>query len=189
MAACVSKSQAAGKHMNLPRHSKSTVVQTATPQVAVLMTFMVLAMVAGTEHAFATIDNTATAAGDYNGDPVTSNTAAVAVDVAPALPSLEVTKVATPNSNVAAGTLVTYTYTVRNAGNQTLTNVSLNDVHSGSGPAPVPGNETLLTDTGTANDSTDGAANDGVWSTLAPGDVITLTSTYTITQSDVDTQQ
>jgi large repetitive protein len=175
--------------MNLPRHSKSTVIQTATRPVAVLMAFTVLTTVAGMEPAYATIDNTAKAAGDYNGAPIESNTAAVAVDVAPALPTLEVTKVATPSSNVPAGTLVTYTYTVRNSGNQTLTNVALDDVHSGSGPAPVPRNETLTTDAGTANDSTDGAANDGIWSTLAPGDVITLTSTYIVTQSDVDTQQ
>jgi uncharacterized repeat protein (TIGR01451 family) len=175
--------------MTLSRHSIGTALKAATPRVAVLLAFAVTCGVAGTTVAHATIDNTATAAGVYNGNPVVSNTATVSVDVSSALPGLEVTKVATPNSNVPAGTLVTYTYTVRNAGNQTLTNVSLNDVHSGSGPAPIPGNEVLTTDAGVANDSTDGAANDGVWSMLAPGDVITLTSTYIVTQSDVDTQQ
>jgi methionine-rich copper-binding protein CopC len=167
--------------MTLSRHSIGTALKAATPRVAVLLAFAVTCGVAGTTVAHATIDNTATAAGVYNGNPVVSNTATVSVDVSSALPGLEVTKV--------AGTLVTYTYTVRNAGNQTLTNVSLNDVHSGSGPAPIPGNEVLTTDAGVANDSTDGAANDGVWSMLAPGDVITLTSTYIVTQSDVDTQQ
>lgn len=175
--------------MTLSRHSIGTVLKAATPQVAVVLAFVVLCGVAGTEPAYATIDNTATAAGDYNGDPVVSNTATVNVDVAPALPALEVTKIATPDNNVAAGTTVTYTYTVRNSGNQTLTNVSLNDVHTGSGTAPEPTNEILTTDANAANDSTDGTANDGVWSTLAPGDVITLTSTYTITQTDVDTRQ
>jgi hypothetical protein len=31
--------------------------------------------------------------------------------------------------------------------------------------------------------------NDGIWSVLAPGDAITMTATYTVTQSDVDTLQ
>ena len=175
--------------MNLPRHSKSTVVQTATRPVAVLVAFMVLATVAGTAPAFAAIDNTATANGTPSSGTLVPPTASASVPVAPALPKLVVTKVATPNSNVSAGTTVTYTYTVQNSGNQTLTNVSLDDVHSGSGPTPVPINETLTTDAGITNDSTDATSNDGVWSTLAPGDVITLTSTYIVTQSDVDTQQ
>ncbi len=118
-----------------------------------------------------------------------SNTATVSVSVTPAAPALVVTKIATPDTNVPAGTVVTYTYTVSNTGNQVLTNISLNDMHVGSGPAPVPGNEVMTTDAGTVNDSTDATANDGVWSTLAPGDVITLTATYTITQNDVDTKQ
>jgi large repetitive protein len=70
-----------------------------------------------------------------------------------------------------------------------VTNIKLNDVHSGNGPPPIPSNESLSTDAGSLNDSSDGTANDGEWSSLAPGDVITLTATYTITQSDVDTQQ
>jgi large repetitive protein len=175
--------------MTPSRHSIGTVLKAATPRVAVILAFMVLCAVAGTNAAHATIDNTATAAGDYGGNPVLSDPASVSVDVAPAQPSLEVTKVASPDSNVAAGTTVTYTYTVRNSGNQTLTNVSLNDAHSGLGTAPVPLNEILSTDANTTNDSTDAVPNDGVWTTLAPGDVITLTSTYIITQADVDTQQ
>jgi large repetitive protein len=175
--------------MNHSRHTISTVWKTAARPAAVVLAFNVLVAVAGIRTASATIDNTATAAGDYNGDPVTSNTAAVSVDVSPAQPGLVVSKVASPNTNVPAGTVVTYTYTVRNSGNQTLTNVSLNDVHSGTGTAPVPGNEVLTLDAGTTNDSSDSAANDGIWSSLAPGDVITLTATYTVNQRDVDTQQ
>jgi len=40
-------------------------------------------------------------------------------------------------------------------------------------------------DAGTAGDSTDAAMN-GSWDVLAPGDVITFTGTYTVTQADVD---
>ena len=173
--------------MNQPRHSATTPARTATQKVAVPMAFLGWLAMAGT--ASATIDNTASAEGTYNGNPVVSNTVSVSVQVSPPLPALEVSKTASPDTNVTAGTTVTYTYTVRNSGNQTLTNISLNDVHNGSGPAPAPGNEFLSTDFGAPNDSTDGTANDGVWSTLAPGDVITLTATYTLTQTDVDTLQ
>jgi large repetitive protein len=175
--------------MNPSRHSISTALQAATRKGAAVLALSVLAAAAGSGSAFATIDNKATATGTYGGNPVQSNEANVSVDVAPAVPGLQVTKIATPNTNVPAGTLVTYTYTVKNSGNQTLANISLNDVHNGSGAAPLPGNETLTTDAGVPNDSNDTTANDGVWSTLAPGDVITLTSTYIVTQTDVDTKQ
>jgi uncharacterized repeat protein (TIGR01451 family) len=181
--------QAAGEHMTLSRHSIGTVLKAATPRVAVILAFLVPCVVAGTVPAFATIDNTAKARGTYNGNAIVSNTVTVNVNVSPSVPALDVTKVASPSNNVAAGTIVTYTYTVRNSGNQTLTNVSLNDVHTGAGTAPVPKNEILTTDANAANDSTDATPNDGVWTKLAPGDVVTLTSTYIVTQIDVDTRQ
>ena len=103
--------------------------------------------------------------------------------------SLTVTKTADKTVNVAAGEEVTYTYVVTNNGNQVISNVSLDDVHNGSGPAPSPANETLTVDNGTTGDSVNGPANDGTWNTLGPGDVVTFTATYTVTQSDVDTLQ
>jgi large repetitive protein len=189
MAACISFLQAAGNGMNQLRYTISTVKMTMARPVFVRLAFVLLMAVAGSEQSFADITNDATASGFYNGNPVDSNVASAAVAVVTGAPALEVTKVATPDTNVSAGTLVTYTYTVRNSGNQVVTNITLNDTHLGSGPNPVPLNETLTTDAGTQNDSTDGAPNDGQWSTLAPGDVITLTATYTITQNDVDTKQ
>ena len=164
-------------------------MKAAAQKAAAIMAFWVLVAVAGAGSANSAIDNTATATGLYNGVPVNSPPDTVAVPVTPQAPSLEVTKLAVPDADVTAGTIVTYTYTVRNSGNTVLTNISLNDVHDGSGPAPLPGNETLSTDAGVLNDSSDVTANDGVWSALAPGDVITLTATYTITQNDVDTKQ
>lgn len=137
------------------------------------------------------IDGTVTASGDYDpgAAPVTvdgTSTSSVPLNI---VPSLTVAKVASPDTNVPAGTTVTYTYTVTNTGPVPITNIALADTHNGSGPAPVPGNEAIFSDVGPANDSSDSAANDGIWSVLAPGDQITMTGTYVVTQSDVDTLQ
>lgn len=103
-------------------------------------------------------------------------------------PALSVTKIASDTTDVVLNQVITYTYLVENTGNQTITNVTLSDAHNGSGPAPVPGNETLTTDTAPLLDSTDGGVN-GTWDSIAPGDIVTFTATYTVTQSDVDTLQ
>lgn len=138
--------------------------------------------------AWATIDNTVTATGDSPGgtDDVTA-TADETVDVEDADPQLVVTKTADDTTDVAVGQTVTYTYTVENTGNITLTNVGLSDSHEGTGAAPVPGSETLTTDAGTSGDSTDAAA-DGTWDTLAPGDIVTWTASYTVTAADLANQ-
>lgn len=75
-----------------------------------------------------------------------------------------------------------------NTGNVPIAGVVLSDVHNGSGPAPTPGSETLLTDNGALLDSTD-VASDGTWDTLGPLDVITFTAGYTVTQFDIDNLQ
>ncbi len=144
--------------------------------------------------AYATIDNTVTATGEAPGgdpgdpgDDITA-TADETVDVADAAPDIVVTKTADVTSNVGVGDTITYTYTVENTGNVTLTAVSLSDAHEGTGTGPTP---TLggapLTDNGTAGDSTDDAA-DNTWDTLAPGDLITWTGTYVVTQADLNNQ-
>ncbi len=119
----------------------------------------------------------------------------IAITVIPGNPSLSVTKTASASGFVTgniqeapAGTLVTYTYVVTNDGDQPISNVSLSESHSGTGTAPVPGGETLTSDTGTIGDSTDAATN-GIWDVLAVGDAVTFTATYTVTQQDVDTLQ
>ena len=107
----------------------------------------------------------------------------------PGAPSLQVQKVASDTTDVAAGQVITYTYRVTNNGNQTITSVFLSDAHGGSGPAPIPDDEVLDTDNGTLGDSTDSTASDGIWDSLAPGDVVRFTANYTVTQNDVDTLQ
>jgi large repetitive protein len=143
----------------------------------------------GASTAFATIDNTAVASGTYNSTTYSSPPSTVNVTVTGAAGNMVVTKTASDTSDVTAGQVITYTYTVQNSGNVTLTNVSLSENHDGSGPTPVPDNEALTIDSGATGDSTDATVSDGVWSLLAPGDTITFTSTYIVTQDDINNRQ
>jgi uncharacterized repeat protein (TIGR01451 family) len=130
------------------------------------------------------MDGTVTASGNY--DPGTGNTTVTGTDSIPVplniVPSLVVSKVATPNTNVPAGTLVTYTYLVKNNGTVPITNVTLSDTHKGVPNALVPNFVSWETNTGSTNTG-------NVINTLAPGDEAKFTASYTVTQSDVDTLQ
>jgi uncharacterized repeat protein (TIGR01451 family) len=102
-------------------------------------------------------------------------------------PALTVAKVAAPTTGVTVGQAIGYTYTVTNTGNVTLTAVTPDDQHTsaaGTVALPVAG-DTLATDAAPTGDSTDAGA-DGIWDTLAPGDVVTFTASYTVTQADID---
>ena len=136
------------------------------------------------------IDNTATATGTANGGPVTDNgSVAVTLNVNP---DLTIVKSALLNDEVLAdglavpGETISYTYVVTNTGNVTITNMRVDDTHDGSGPLVI-GGETQTTDVAPTSDSTDAATN-GVWDSIAPGDAITFTATYTVTQTDMDNQ-
>ncbi len=150
-----------------------------------------LGVFAGVSVANATIDNTATAVGTYQSTQHSSAPSTVSVPVTPAAESMEVTKTANDTTDVVAGQTVTYTYTVRNTGTVTLTNISLGENHDGTNIAgtPVPGGEVISNDIGTPGDSTDATANNGVWSVLGPGDTITFTATYTVVQGDINNRQ
>jgi large repetitive protein len=130
------------------------------------------------------LNSTATATGTYTGNPpavpvsATSGTA-VPLHVAPAL---LVSKTASPDTNVPAGTVVTYTYTVTNSGNVPITNVTLADTHKGVPGALTPAFVSFTTNTGSTNTG-------NTITLLQPGDVATFTATYTVTQADVDTLQ
>ncbi|MGL4488173.1 MAG: prealbumin-like fold domain-containing protein, partial [Rhizobiaceae bacterium] len=106
-----------------------------------------------------------------------------------ATPVLVFDKSADQTGPLIAGTVVNYTYTVRNTGIVRAINVSILDSHNGTSTLPVPGSEALVTDIAPAGDTTDGPANDGVWDQLGPGDTIRFTAPYTVTQQDVDTLQ
>ncbi len=102
-------------------------------------------------------------------------------------PSFTIAKSANDTTDVVAGQTLTYTYVVTNNGNITIDGISIADVHGGSGPAPVPAGETLTGDVAPLADSTDATPGNGIWSVLRPGDSVTFTGTYLVTQVDVDT--
>ena len=143
-------------------------------------------------HAFATIDNIVTATGS---SPAGSNdviaTAVETVDVIDANNELRIVKTATLNDEIddvaQAGETITYTFDVTNIGNVTITNVAVDDTTNATNGPVVPTNEIILVDGGAFTlDSTDTAIN-GVWESLAPGDTVRFSATYTVTQNDVDT--
>lgn len=133
--------------------------------------------------AWATIDNTVTATGSSPGntDDVTA-TADETVDVADAAPAFTFTKTADDTTDVAIGDTITYTYTVVNTGNVTINEISVADVHEGSGAPPVPGSPTSAG----PNSTDDGVDND--FDNLAPGETATFTATYVVTIDDVANQ-
>ena len=101
--------------------------------------------------------------------------------------TLTVGKLPSITADAAAGDVISYTYTVENTGNVLLNAVTVDDQHTsaaGTVALPIAG-DTLATDAGVAGNSSDAAVN-GVWDTLGPGDIVTFTSRYTVTQADVD---
>ncbi len=113
------------------------------------------------------------------------------IDLEDQVATLLVTKVADDDTDVVVGQTITYTYTVTNTGNVPVTAIALADnVTAGSGTVPAPNADNAsLTDNGTAGDSTNPVTGDSQWDTLARSDVLTVTATYVVTQSDVDNLQ
>jgi uncharacterized repeat protein (TIGR01451 family) len=131
------------------------------------------------------IDNTATVKASYNDGVTTTNVtgtsrANIKLNIVNAL---VVTKTPDLTTNVAAGTPVTYTYTVTNNGTTPILNINLVDTHNASGAAPIPIFQSFTTNLG-------GSTNTGNTITkLMPGDVAKYTAQYIVTQADVDSLQ
>ncbi|PJJ73092.1 putative repeat protein (TIGR01451 family) [Diaminobutyricimonas aerilata] len=115
------------------------------------------------------VSNSATATGTPPGTtpPPTSPPSEVIVEIPPA-PAITVTKTATPATAGAVGDEITYSFLVTNTGSVTLTDVAVVEGEfSGTG------------------DLSDVVCPAGAAS-LAPGDGVTCTATYVLTQADVD---
>ncbi len=106
------------------------------------------------------VSNAASATGTFNGTNVTSNTDTETV-IANQSPALLTVKIASPTTYSSVGENITYTYNVNNTGNVRI-----------SAPINITDNKT-----GTFTISNSG---------LAPGQNVTGTANYTITQADLD---
>ena len=112
------------------------------------------------------ISNTATADATPARGTYAPVTADESVTVAAAAPGATLTKLADEDTNVEAGDIITYTYVVTNTGNVSLNNVSLSDNHPGTG--------------------TFSAITPATVATILPGDDVTFTASYEVTQDDID---
>ena len=113
------------------------------------------------------LTNTATAEGTPPGSetsvPSTPSTVTIP---APQAPGISVVKTASVETVVEAGQEITYSFLVTNTGNLTLTDVAV--------------------DEGAFNGSGEISAAACPTTTLAPGQFVTCTATYTVTQADID---
>jgi uncharacterized repeat protein (TIGR01451 family) len=114
------------------------------------------------------VTNAATTTGTSPAGTIVTDDADLTISGSPA-PSLELVKLSDPSalqSPPRAGDLVTFTFTVTNNGNVTLTDVSVDDQLAG------------LSDIAFTFPGADGV--------LTPGQSVTGTATYAITQADID---
>ncbi len=130
------------------------------------------------------IDTTGSVTGNYN--PGTGNLTTNATDPEAVplnvTPLLVVDKIADDTTDVVAGQVITYTYTVSNNGNVPLTSITLSDTHNGVVGGLTPTFASWTTQNGSV------VAGNTI-TTLNPGAVAVFTATYTVTQNDIDTRQ
>ncbi len=107
-------------------------------------------------------------------------------------PLLAITKTFAPAGPFSVSQVVTYTYTIANTGNVAMTNVQVNDMHGtpavlvGLGAGGITSETLTIPGPLGAGASPDTTANDGIWSTLAPGATVTFTWAHTVTQAEID---
>ncbi|MBO9625700.1 MAG: DUF11 domain-containing protein [Microbacterium sp.] len=112
------------------------------------------------------VDNVATATATAPSGAAASATDATTVSI-PADPALALEKTASLAGAARAGSVVTYSFVVRNAGSLTVSGVTVTD--------PLAGLSSISF-----------GAWPGATGVLAPGAEVTATATYTLTQQDVD---
>ncbi len=143
------------------------------------------------------VENSATATGAPVAGTLASVTPSTTEVAIPANPKLSIDKVGvitTDNGSTGVadvGDIITYTYTVVNTGNVTITGLSINDIHEGAALSGQPAGETLTSDGPLATASpavvsADSVSNNAVYSTIRPGATVTFTYVHTVTQAEVD---
>lgn len=143
----------------------------------------------------ATITNTTTAAAGGNTDGTTTGddlteTVVVSNSALTLVKSFVITTDTNANGKLDSGDVVRYTFTVKNTGNTILSNVAASETaFNGGNTPPVPSGEILSIDAAPAGDSSDGNPSAGIWGTLAKGDTIIFTASYTANQGDIDALQ
>lgn len=136
--------------------------------------------------AYATIDNTVTVTGTPpGGAPTALDTDAESVDVLDALPGMTISKTATlvdgdADSLGDAAETISYSYTIENTGNTTLTGVGVNDTHDGVGTFTAPTFASWSNQNGSPAATLGDATVD-----LLPGAVVVFETTYTIVAGDI----
>lgn len=139
------------------------------------------------------IDSSAAAVGRYNSSdgPAEFESAQTAAKVPlDIVRSIAVTNLAEPASGASAGQVITYTYTITNDGNVPVTGITIAQDHNGSGDFAAPDPDSaILTDNNIPEDSANDNPDNNQWDVLGPGDVLTLTATYVVTQDDIDNLQ
>ncbi|MEM7257254.1 MAG: hypothetical protein AAF404_07680 [Pseudomonadota bacterium] len=177
------------------RHSKNTddknpIVFAGVCGKPVLASALTMATVlSATVPAWTAIDNEVTASGLSPSGTSVSATATESVDVEDDTPSLSLSKTVVDDAtglalgtDVPEGTVVRYVFTVVNNGNVTITDVGINEIAFDGATSPTIGNESS---TNVSGNSTDATGNDGNWESLAPGDEVVFTGTYTVVNADI----
>jgi uncharacterized repeat protein (TIGR01451 family) len=103
--------------------------------------------------------------------PTPGGSTLTATTTIPASPALTIDKTADTPGPLTVGQIVNYTYLVTNTGNVTISGVDVNETAFNGTGTPVP------------SPTTTGST------TLLPGDTVTFTASYTVTQADIDTLQ
>lgn len=110
----------------------------------------------------------------------------------PGTARLTISKSASTAGPVSVGQTIVYTYTVANTGTVPLQNITVRDMHGTPavqvpvGAGGISGETLFVAGPSGAGASPDGVANNGIWSTLAPGASVRFFYTHTVTQAEID---
>lgn len=145
------------------------------------------------------LENKATVTANFGGFQVDDDIAVAEVQIASAQPDITMSKVGailadgTTIGSADVGEVIEYTFTIKNIGNVTLTDIALTDAHNGLNTDTLTNFQytTCASDTGTpdhAIDNTEGAEKVTL-ATINVGETVTCTATYTVSQADIDNLQ